>query len=247
MKYKTITLRSWSEFKTRIIEDNFPSGLFEKGTFLFRGQSVEDWKLISAFDRWYKGKPDEKFTTSNNLLAEFKKECELEVIPPETRNDEILMLSLGQHYGLPTRLLDWSESPYVASFFAFSGHIRLGLSIEKYVAIWVLNSKSYIWNKEHGCEILNVPSFGNERIKNQNGKFTYMRGPFSTLEEYVDKFNDETALTKYLIPANQAVIAMSDLDSMGINHSRIYPGIGGNAKAAEVRVMLNIKKNRTKA
>ena len=32
---------------------------------------------------------------------------------------------------------------------------------------------------------------------------------------------------------------MADLDTMGLSHSRIYPGIGGNAKAAEVRVLLN--------
>lgn len=47
-------------------------------------------------------------------------------------------------------------------------------------------------------------------------------------------------LKKYLVPISQAGAAMADLDAMGLNHSRIYPGLSGNAKAAEVRVTLGM-------
>jgi hypothetical protein len=236
------TLESWPEFKVRIFSDLFENGRFLRGRFLFRGQGSDSWPLKSSFDRWYTGKKEDKFKVAEQLLDQFIKECELEDIPDIARQDRTMMLSLAQHNGLPTRMLDWSESPYVAAFFAFSGHLRSGVNLQKHVAVWVLDSLSHIWHRDSGCEILNVPSFGNERIRNQHGKFTYLRTPSDSLEEYVNQCESEGALRKYLVPVRDVAAAMSDLDSMGLNHARIYPGIEGNARAAEVRIRLSLLK-----
>lgn len=243
MKIEEINYASWSDFKAKFTSDLYMDDHFERGTYLFRGQGVEDWSLSSTFDRWFKGDREDKVKVADHLLEQFKKECELEPIPEQARQDKILMLSLAQHNGLPTRLLDWSESPYVAAFFAFSGHIRHGISLEKNIAIWTLNTADDIWDVEHGCEIVTVPSFGNERIHNQHGRFTYLRAPYASVEEYVKNFpGEKVGLRKLLIPVRDALAAMAELDSMGINHSRIYPGISGNAKAAEVRVLINLRR-----
>ena len=248
MKIHTVSFVTWSEFKTGIISEQFPDGHFERGRFLFRGQGGESWSLSSSFDRWYKAYGGDRLNKTkivDQLLEGFSKECELDDIPQNVRDSKLLMLSLAQHNGLPTRLLDWSESPYVAAFFAFSGHIRHGGNTEKNVAVWVLDSTHKIWDSENGCEIVNVPSFGNERIRNQHGKFTHLKVPCDSLEEYVNQFsNGVPALRKYSIPICEAGIAMADLDSMGLNHSRIYPGLSGNAKAAEVRVILDMYKKK---
>lgn len=230
---------SWSEFRSRVITDFFADGRFRKGEYLFRGQGRDGWKLSTSFDRWYSGDRANKDMIAEQLLQEFANECELEDMPDSLRNDKIAMLGLGQHHGLPTRLLDWSESPFVAAFFAFNGHVRQGLNFEKYVAVWVLDTKSSAWRETSGCPIIKVPATWNPRIKNQFGKFTYLKNPADCLEDYVAQFTaGEARLSKYTIPAGDFREAMSELDAMGLSHGRIYPGLEGYARAAEVRVTL---------
>src|SRR2546428_5437664 len=125
-----------------------------------------------------------------------------------------------------------AESPYVAAFFAFSG-------LEGCVAVWVIDSESHVWNEENGCTLVKVPALWNQRIRNQFGRFTYLRAPYDTLEEYVNQFEaGEASLQKYLIHIRDFRLAMSELDAMGLTHARIYPGLEGNARAAEIRVAL---------
>jgi len=231
---------SWDEFRSRIIADFFSDGRFKKGEHLFRGQGSDSWKLSTTFDRWYRGSRGEKDAVSDLLLQEFTSECELEEMPDSLRRDKMAMLGLGQHHGLPTRLLDWSESPFVAAFFAFSGQVRAGLNLEKYVAVWVLNTNDCAWTESCGCPIIKVPAIWNPRIKNQFGKFTYLKNPVDSLEEYVSQFGEgEVFLKQYTIPAREFRVAMSELDAMGLSHARIYPGLDGYARAAEARVTLN--------
>src|SRR5215475_2025047 len=72
---------NWADFRTRIISDFFPDGMFRKGRYLFRGQGSGEWKLSTSFDRWYRGERDKKNKMADFLLSEFAVECELEDMP----------------------------------------------------------------------------------------------------------------------------------------------------------------------
>ena len=100
--------------------------------------------------------------------------------------DDQKLWALGQHNGLPTRLLDWTTSPYVAAFFAFQ--LGPGAAQEfSHVAIWALHLDNRVWSKEMGVEVVTPPALENIRLRNQSGKFTLSRTPFASPEEYVER------------------------------------------------------------
>lgn len=235
-KIKTIECKNWLDFKSEIGK-LFNTRPFQRGIYLFRGHGSKEWPLISSFDRWFKGEKIDKPKTFNELFELFKKQTEGMKIDSHILEDENSFLAMAQHYSLPTRLLDWSESPYIASFFAFC-NIILNENIDTHVAIWCLNSQNPIWDEEFGCTIIDVPAYGNERIKNQLGKFTILKAPYDTIEEYVNDFDSPgDALFRYIVPTKEVKTVLSDLDIMGINFSKIYPGIEGCAKSAGLRIL----------
>ncbi|MGH9783527.1 MAG: FRG domain-containing protein [Terriglobia bacterium] len=171
-------------------------------------------------------------------MLNFKRSLEAFTIPAEARADDTILLALGQHYGLPTRLLDWTESPYVAAFFAYNRTMLWGAR-DQSIAVWALDTTNPIWSEQYGVEIVDVPSFGNQRIRNQAGRFTLAKTPFPSLEEYVRAHADVgTALIKFLLPASDSARALADLDAMGIHHAVVYPEIEGSAQMALFRTVM---------
>jgi len=93
--------------------------------WLCRGVPTVYDNLLPSIDRPPKNKPratlsyKEKLSrerASINLVRSISKyHSEL---PLEIRESDRLALAWMRHYGVPTRLLDWSRSPYIAAFFA---------------------------------------------------------------------------------------------------------------------------------
>lgn len=227
----------WEQFKTKISQHLFPGQMFRRGKYLFRGHSDPSWRLVPTFDRMFANQSRSKrLEIADELLIRFKRSLEGFTIPDQALASDSLLLALGQHYGLPTRLLDWTESPYIAAFFAFNRTALWGAR-DQHVAIWVLDSENPIWSSHYGVEIIDVPSFGNQRIRNQSGKFTLSKTPFPALEDYVQAHGDRGALQRYSLPASESTRALADLDAMGIHHATVYPEIEGAAQMALFRTV----------
>jgi hypothetical protein len=185
----------------------------------------------------------ERLAKFNAMMASFRKECEAHDVVPSVLTSETMLMALGQHFGLPTRLLDWSDSPYIAAFFAYCDAIVSSEEEEmeeQMVAVWVLHLEHEVWSEELGVQILTVPSIANLRMRNQGGKFTLSRTPFVSLEDYVESSqSSEVALTQITLPAWEAGRALADLDIMGINYGRLFPDLGGAAAATKMRTILD--------
>lgn len=243
---KTCRCDSWGDFKSDLFKQLFSDGRFSKGKYWFRGHSCSQHKLESSFDRWYNklGAPTLKRTQlGNDLFRAFKEEVAWCEGFENILADDAKALALGRHYGLPTRQLDWSESPYIAAFFAFSGCSLTDCGSGE-TAIWALNLESRVWGADQGVVLEMIDRSGNPRLKIQSGGFTLLRTPSSCLEDHVEGFalekDDLPAMWKFLLPDGFAKEALADLDSMGIHPFSVFGGVEGAALAAQMRVTLGL-------
>lgn len=104
-------VESWEELQSLLFSEmwNESLGLF-RSSFAFRGNSDASVGLVSGLVRL-----GGDVELEQQLMRAFRKYARQDAVPHDTDWD---WLALGQHHGLPTRLLDWTYSPYVALHFA---------------------------------------------------------------------------------------------------------------------------------
>jgi len=173
--------------------------------------------------------------------------------------DDLLPLAgQAQHYGLPTRLLDWSRDPWVAAYFSATGALKYS-SDSKYkgekLAVWVLNTELLDFEKrlarpkepiELPLTLITAPASTNPNLKAQRGVFTVWRQPFvagtkqkvdrrpldELLEEVFSGYELKMPLLyKYTLPIDLASELWAVVRHNGVNAARIFPGFSGAAKA----------------
>jgi hypothetical protein len=230
-----IKCRSWNGFIDFLHHDR---ALKQKQGYIFRGHASSEWALVPTLKRafnsdkppWENLKKEEEKT-----LNAFKKYClgRRGHNPPQLGENE--WWALGQHFGLNTPLLDWSESPYVAAFFAFNSN---ELKSDNAV-IWVLNkgvnNKPCIekLKEERHIEFLTPYLDENSRLINQRGLF--VRTPeMICLTKWVKQISEEGVidLARVFIPSTEQEFALDSLDKMNINELTLFPDLLGAAKYA---------------
>ena len=140
--------------------------------------------------------------------------------------------TIGQHHGLPTRFLDWTENPLIAAYFATEN------ADGNDVAVYVVNKTQFNTNTDEDLDVFSLsdedevvlysPSYIHPRIIAQKGVFTVHKNPTVPLDK--TKINGKIcAVDRLVIPKTVVADFISDLDWFGINRSFIYPGLDGLA------------------
>ena len=225
-----VLYEGWDEFASNLRPQLFGRDSFQERRFLFRGMRDSNWNLVSSFDRLFPDISDRR-GVSAQLLTAFREACAEHLDAAVLTDDELL--AIGQHHGLPTRLLDWSTSPYVGAWFALSDALMHRPDPGSYVSIWALHLEAPIWDVESGVSIVTSSIAHNPRLRLQGGRFTRALTPFATLEEYVENMRvDCVGLTQMSLPASDAARGLAELQMMGITSHRLFPDIGGAAQSA---------------
>ncbi|WP_256012552.1 FRG domain-containing protein [Desertivirga xinjiangensis] len=198
--------------------------------FVFRGQAG-DHPLIPKIGR-LKPKGD-LLSTEHLLLQEFKRTNPL-LIEARRPYDDWDYLTLGQHFGLPTRLLDWSNNALTALWFATDTSKQRNDS--DYAVVWVLiaDKDDYELNigGYHPFEIKETkifqPRIIKQRINNQSGVFSIQTSAEVECKTELDK-TDSFSQKVLKIKLKQQVFPgiRDDLNTLGVNAFTIFPELEG--------------------
>jgi hypothetical protein len=253
--YSTIKIIAWPEYKTFV--DSFSEN------WAFRGQVHAGWPLRTAIERtdfikFRKGIEAE-------FVAEFQRGARNYLNKDELPGHLIEWLALMQHHGAPTRLLDFSRSPFIAAFFAYDQCI---VQEDINVAIWAINY-NFLKNKalkeidrEFSLEIKENKNLINEKLFEKiffhnnrnlvfpvepfrmNRRYSLQQSIFvstgNSNESFISQLKflgDEIskAVIQIEMPSLLQKEVLRDLQRMNLNRASLFPDLDGYAASLRLR------------
>jgi hypothetical protein len=228
-------LLTWDGYKSWV-----SSVVKEKKVFFCRGQSNNVWKLQTSFHR-----VSEKYNINmtdyfDRMLPEvhyYISAVKNEIIDFSKENEFASFLSLIQHHGFPTPLLDWTRSPYIAAYFAFR-NVYDDFPTSDYVKIFLFDVLEWMKtfkqpnnirdNSISFVSVLRPHAKYNPRIIPQQGAFTLTN--VKDMETYINERGLDSGknyLYFALLSVKEKPNVLRELDLMGINEMTLFPSVSG--------------------
>lgn len=238
---------SWEDYR-RLIDSRQFRG------WAFRGHASHRWSLLSTLSRHFRlARVHEEAwgLQERRILRIFKRQAHLLLSRVPDGSDEFEWLALMQHHGAPTRLLDFTWSPYVAAFFALSRaeepatvwavHPPTLLSHAKLMApslggvrrqdlgLWFASAFETEFNeKQLRFAVIGEPHHMNRRLTAQSGTFVVP----GALNESLESFAPDGGIARIdLNTENVRRPALRDMYNMNIKESTLFPDLDGLARS----------------
>lgn len=215
----------------------------------FRGHARQSFNLLPAVARTARALEREQL-----LLKRFKQNAyPFRTSPPQ---DEWEWLFLMQHYGVPTRLLDWTESPLAALYFAV--HDSDESHDEEDAVIWILKPEKYNYEvpRIQPSVSSDIPCFGIDSVledyrpdkialeamsnklpvaaiaHRQNERIMAQLGVFTIMHRDMTTLEElgDAYLAKLSIPASSKSNLRTELAVLRINRLSLFPELASVAE-----------------
>lgn len=247
---REIVARSWTHLEEVLFEGSWNHEIQRyRAPHAFRGMHRAEWSLSTSLMRL----GADNALLEKHLLRNFRKYAHN--LEENTANSVWNWMTIAQHHGLPTRLLDWTYSPMVALHFATSDVDTFSVD----GAVWKVNyheCASQIPHRlraaleEEGGHVFTAdilsravasideldrladdfciflePPSIDARIVNQFALFSIASNPRRALDALLDRVGVDTV--KIIVPAGLKWEIRDRLDQSNITERVLFPGLDG--------------------
>jgi hypothetical protein len=251
--------RSWTALIEQLYAEAWSGDLQRfRSPYAFRGLACCSHRLSTSLARLVNARADAA-ALEQALLRNFRKYAHARA---SNGVDSIWhWLALAQHHGLPTRLIDWTYSPFVALHFATAdpgtyGHdglvwcvnfVKAHQLLPKQLRRLLEQENSDALTVEMLDEIASLPAFDalarepfvafieppslDDRILNQFALFSIVSNPAIGLEEWIGQHPD--LVRRVVVPAELKWEVRDKLDQANINERTLFPGLDGLSRWLE--------------
>lgn len=240
IKHPRQPVRSLSEFIEVLARQSSPYNR------LYRGQS-KDWPLLPSIARVQDGQdvPPEDFERA--MLKELRRRQAFHHL---ATCSDLKLLAIAQHFGMKTRLLDWTENALAAIWFALQDACP-GEPIFVYMLAippldWIQATRPDATEvgpfqfADHSQALVYFPDHHHERIGAQQGAFTlHLRSRDDRFAPLSHNQIPGSYLFVYEFSEKAWPALPFQLLQLGVNAESLFPGIEGACKSIETRLRMS--------
>jgi hypothetical protein len=209
---------------------------------LSRGQ-FRNYKLLpSALRKDNDGKRQYSKRVIRDFLEKFKMDSHQYLTNPGEIKNEVEWMLYAQHYGLPTKLLDFTTSHITSILFAVEKSFQN--DINENAVVYFLDPLALNLKYKQESKIINISGINDNKIIEQDGPITIngrklntrinaQKGLFILFQDDdspLDEIEDDSILRKVEICKDDMMDILASLYTIGISFTHLYPELESVAK-----------------